>query len=307
VSLERIRHRRIGAYGVLRDRDDRIALTAVPDRDGGIRWGLPGGILGHGESAEAALCRGAGELLPDPAGRVRLASVRTDVAADSGSVDEVHTVRLFFHAGVPRREPDPSSPDPVRHRFVPEGDLGDVPLLDVAARALGAPSRGLVEDPVPGPGDGPVSGAGPVRVQRVAVYAVVVVARRILLTRLAGDGRWTLPGGGIEFGEQPVVALRREVMEETGLTLVSEQLAGVGNAHVVGRGPTGRLEDFHAVRIYYRGEVAVDVEPVVQEVGGSTDAAAWIPIRDLDRTPVVGMVEEVLAGFDPDPAPGGPA
>jgi len=46
------------------------------------------------------------------------------------------------------------------------------------------------------------------RVQRVAAYNVCVDdADRLLLCRLSGiteaPGSWTLPGGGIDFGEHP--------------------------------------------------------------------------------------------------------
>src|SRR5690606_13750771 len=57
---------------------------------------------------------------------------------------------------------------------------------------------------------------------RVAAYGACLDAGgRILLARLApgypGGGRWTLPGGGVEWGESPEDAVRREVAEETGL------------------------------------------------------------------------------------------
>lgn len=34
-----------------------------------------------------------------------------------------------------------------------------------------------------------------------------------------GAGTWAFPGGHIDFGDEPEEAVRREVMEETGLTL----------------------------------------------------------------------------------------
>jgi 8-oxo-dGTP diphosphatase len=59
----------------------------------------------------------------------------------------------------------------------------------------------------------------PIRPQ-LAVSASIFRDGRILLVRRArapGLGLWSLPGGRVEFGEPLEIALRREVMEETGL------------------------------------------------------------------------------------------
>ena len=51
---------------------------------------------------------------------------------------------------------------------------------------------------------------------------------RILCVRMnyATHG-WTTPGGGVELGESPLDALKREVLEESGLEVVPEELVGV--------------------------------------------------------------------------------
>jgi 8-oxo-dGTP diphosphatase len=38
---------------------------------------------------------------------------------------------------------------------------------------------------------------------------------------------WTTPGGRVELGESPLDALKREVLEESGLEVVPEELVGV--------------------------------------------------------------------------------
>ena len=54
---------------------------------------------------------------------------------------------------------------------------------------------------------------------RVAAYAVIVDARGMLLAHWHDGPRaaWTLPGGGLEAGEDPADAVVREVREETGI------------------------------------------------------------------------------------------
>ena len=52
-------------------------------------------------------------------------------------------------------------------------------------------------------------------------------AGRILLQEKASGEGWSLPAGAIEPGETPEQALKREVLEETGLSVESCQILGV--------------------------------------------------------------------------------
>jgi 8-oxo-dGTP diphosphatase len=60
--------------------------------------------------------------------------------------------------------------------------------------------------------------------------ALCVENGRVLLARRAAEpfeGRWDIPGGFLEEGEDPVAGLRRELKEETGLDVEPERFLGV--------------------------------------------------------------------------------
>lgn len=147
--------------------------------------------------------------------------------------------------------------------------------------------------------------------QRVAAYAVI---RRttpegpdeILLSRvaprIAPTETWTLPGGGLDHGEDPRAAVVREVYEETGLEVVVGSQCHVYSAHLPGVRRDGRLVDAHALRIVYEGWVAKDApEPRVVEIDGSTVDAAWKPICGVldGDVPVYQMVVDALGDLAP--------
>ena len=62
---------------------------------------------------------------------------------------------------------------------------------------------------------------------RIAVYAIIFAAGRVLLALRRNIDWWNLPGGGMELGETVDEAMRREVREETGLEVEVERLVGV--------------------------------------------------------------------------------
>ena len=134
----------------------------------------------------------------------------------------------------------------------------------------------------------------PRRVTRVAAYALCTDGDAILLSRIAqgatafSDGKWTLPGGGVEFGEDPRDAALRELHEETGLVGSIESLADVDSWVAAFVDPRdGEATDFHAIRILYR--VRVVGGTLRDEVGGSSDTCAWIGRDALDELPLVDL------------------
>ncbi|WP_197917669.1 NUDIX hydrolase [Thiosulfatihalobacter marinus] len=62
---------------------------------------------------------------------------------------------------------------------------------------------------------------------RPGAYAVLLRGTDMLITyQAAPDDEFQLPGGGIDPGESPVVALHREVFEETGWTIGAPRRLG---------------------------------------------------------------------------------
>ena len=130
---------------------------------------------------------------------------------------------------------------------------------------------------------------------RVAAYAVVERRGKILLThwRRGHLHGWTLPGGGIESGEDPRDAVVREVLEETGLEARVGKLLGVDSRVMVREEvPEGSDPELHTIRIVYRATVKEG--PLQHEVGGSSDEARWVPLRDLRSLRTLSLVQTGL-------------
>ena len=150
--------------------------------------------------------------------------------------------------------------------------------------------RAPVTEQEPAPSDLPKG-------QRFAAYGFVTdPASRVLLTQIArnfpGAGRWHLPGGGTDVGEQPADALLRELYEETGQRGEIVELLGVTHRRSSGLvGPEGYPMNWHAVRALYRVLVPAPSQPSVTEAaGGSTATAAWFDpaeLAGLETTEVV--------------------
>lgn len=120
---------------------------------------------------------------------------------------------------------------------------------------------------------------------RIAAYAWIVDEHdNVLLTWWNGEGRfdpaWTLPGGGIDFDEAIRDGLVREVYEETGHDIEVGELV---TDHFFTRRREGH-KPFRAQRFVYLARVTGGELGTV-EVGGSTDFARWMPLREIAGQP----------------------
>ncbi len=107
---------------------------------------------------------------------------------------------------------------------------------------------------------------------KVAAAILIEKDGRVLLVRRVNEpfrGKWTLPAGFIDSGEDPAQAAERECLEETGLKARALHVLDViaGKEH-----PNGA--DFVIV---YQGEVIGGT----QTPGDDADAVEWFPYDDL--------------------------
>ncbi len=127
------------------------------------------------------------------------------------------------------------------------------------------------------------------RVTRIAAYGLVLENQKILLCRLSDQvaldaGLWTLPGGGIDFGEDPAKALIRELWEETGLKVKPRGLAGIDSFY-----NESDEREFHSIRVIYHAELLGG--DLRYELEGSTDFCAWWTLEEAEGLPLVKLAE----------------
>lgn len=138
--------------------------------------------------------------------------------------------------------------------------------------------------------------SGNEKIIRPAAYAWILKDDMVLLCRLCEDhnmGQWTLPGGGLDFGEHPEAGCRREVFEETGLEVNLTRLLAVDT--VCGPSKAGEM---YSIRIIYQAEA--DSDELVAEVGGSTDLPEWVPLDAIGEKNAVELVRTALAAWKAD-------
>lgn len=146
---------------------------------------------------------------------------------------------------------------------------------------------------------GPVGPSGEVRLHcpacglvlydNPAPTATAIVTRRdgaILFTRRAIEpalGMLDLPGGFIEAGESPELAVRRELMEETGLEI---ELTGY-----LGTFPDRYGEGAHTLNIYFTAVVSGGVACAADDVS----ELVWIAPGELPARSEIAFANSVEA------------
>lgn len=119
---------------------------------------------------------------------------------------------------------------------------------------------------------------------RPSTYAVVIRDGKVLLTHQAGS--YNLPGGGIEFGEQPEESVVREVYEETGLKVINPQLITC-KSNIFKALRADDVEEFmQSILLFYICKFAggkLSIDGIDEHERTWTKMPEWIPIEKLDE------------------------
>lgn len=140
---------------------------------------------------------------------------------------------------------------------------------------------------------------------RIRVSAILRWRGRILLLRHQKGTRevWLLPGGGVRTGESLVRALRRELLEETGLFSDGAEVPLEGPVAIVDSiSPASESYRKHVVHVVF----AADVTGSLEDVSSQDDAVRGhraFRISELDGIPMHPPIQRFLQRWQPgDPA-----
>jgi ADP-ribose pyrophosphatase YjhB (NUDIX family) len=124
----------------------------------------------------------------------------------------------------------------------------------------------------------------------VGVGAVVVNDGRVLVIRRGQEprkGQWSLPGGVVRLGEPLVEALRREMLEETGLDVAVGPI--VETFDRIHRDDDGRVRYHFVIVDYLCSVIAGDAR-----AGDDAEEVKWIGEHEIDQFGINAHAAAVL-------------
>jgi 8-oxo-dGTP diphosphatase len=126
---------------------------------------------------------------------------------------------------------------------------------------------------------------------QVGIGIIVLRGEEVLLVRRGkppAKGAWSLPGGRQELGETAEACARRELLEETGVTV--GPLTLIAHVDSIHRDTTGRIE-FHYTILDFAGRYEAG-EPIA---GDDVTELAWVRPEEFDAYKLWPVAREVIA------------
>ena len=125
-----------------------------------------------------------------------------------------------------------------------------------------------------------VEGASEKQVTLVSSYGLIVEKKHLLFCQYSNKKniiKWTLPGGRVQFKEDPADALIRKVEEEAGVIVSVKKIAGLHSK--IAR---GKYAEYHNIRILYSTEITK---------GKIIDQCKWWNIKKIDQLELTEIAE----------------
>lgn len=112
-----------------------------------------------------------------------------------------------------------------------------------------------------------------------AVSAVIIKNTKVLLVKRSQpplNGTWNLPGGKVKDGESEIEAIKREILEESGLSITRAQPLG---EHILRDVSNGQDPQYHfEIKVFKAETTAGDVK-----AGSDAREAKFVPLSELDN------------------------
>lgn len=131
----------------------------------------------------------------------------------------------------------------------------------------------------------------PVSKFRVAIYGVLTENGSVLMTetKIPSGTTMNFPGGGLELGESPIMALKREFLEETGCAVEIEDLLYASQDFQ--QNPDYPSEQL--MHLYYRVK-RVDNSGFLNGNEDDVVATAWITPQQIPKLRIMPVDEEFI-------------
>ena len=119
----------------------------------------------------------------------------------------------------------------------------------------------------------------------IGTYGIIIENNKIVLIKKARGGylgKLDLPGGGIEHKETLDEALKREIMEETGLEITNYSLFDITSTNIEWEMEHDKIEDLHHIGILYNVNAKLQKLKTTKD-GLDSNGADWYIINNLKK------------------------